>query len=69
MDTGLIGRELDKLAPAAVNPRAIAFGVMHLLWQAHDDIEAQRSRAAAPPAIRHGARRMPSSSGRRAARS
>ena len=43
MDTGLIGREIDKLAPSAVNPRAIAFGVMHLLWQAHDDIEARQS--------------------------
>ncbi|HEU4377180.1 MAG TPA: acetyl-CoA carboxylase biotin carboxylase subunit [Hyphomicrobiaceae bacterium] len=42
MDTGLIGRELDKLAPPAANPRAIAFGVMHLLWQAHDDIEVNR---------------------------
>jgi 3-methylcrotonyl-CoA carboxylase alpha subunit len=42
MDTGLIGRELDTLAPAALNPRAIAFGVMHLIWQAHDDIEVNR---------------------------
>jgi 3-methylcrotonyl-CoA carboxylase alpha subunit len=43
MDTGLIGRKLDKLAPAALNPRAIAFGVMHLLWQAHDDSAAHRA--------------------------
>ena len=43
MDTGLIGRELDTLAPAAANPRAIAFGVMHMLWHAHDDIEVQRA--------------------------
>ncbi len=43
MDTGLIGRELDKLAPSAINPRAVAYGVMHLLWQAHDDIEARQS--------------------------
>jgi 3-methylcrotonyl-CoA carboxylase alpha subunit len=42
MDTGLIGRELDKLAPAAANPRAIAYGVMHLLWQGHDDSAAHR---------------------------
>src|SRR6185436_14865310 len=48
MDTGLIGRELDKLAPAAANPRAIAFGVMHLLWQAHDDIEANRANSRGP---------------------
>jgi 3-methylcrotonyl-CoA carboxylase alpha subunit len=43
MDTGLIGRELDKLAPASINPRAVAYGVMHLLWQTHDDIEAGQS--------------------------
>ena len=67
MDTGLIGRELDTLAPAAFNPRAIAFGVMHLIWQAHDDIEV--SARTARSAIRRGACRMPSSSGRRGARS
>jgi 3-methylcrotonyl-CoA carboxylase alpha subunit len=43
MDTGLIGREIDTLAPAAVNPRAIAYGVMHLLWQSHDDVERHRA--------------------------
>ena len=55
MDTGLIGRELDKLAPAAANPRAIAFGVMHLLWQAHDDIEANRARQPRPRLLALGA--------------
>ena len=39
MDTGLIARELETLAPAAVDAKAIAFGVMHMLWHAHDDIE------------------------------
>jgi 3-methylcrotonyl-CoA carboxylase alpha subunit len=43
MDTGLIGRELDKLAPSAINPRAVAYGVMHLLWQAHDDVETRNA--------------------------
>jgi 3-methylcrotonyl-CoA carboxylase alpha subunit len=42
MDTGFIARELDKLAPKAVNPRAIAFGVTHMLWSRHDDLEARR---------------------------
>jgi 3-methylcrotonyl-CoA carboxylase alpha subunit len=42
MDTGLIGRELDRLAPKAFNPRAIAFGVAHMLWNSHDDLEARR---------------------------
>ena len=42
MDTGLIGRELASLAPAGVDPRAVGFGVTHLLWHAHDDVEVQR---------------------------
>jgi 3-methylcrotonyl-CoA carboxylase alpha subunit len=42
MDTGLIGRELERLAPKALNPRAIAFGVAHMLWSHHDDLEASR---------------------------
>ena len=43
MDTGLIGRELAQLAPAGIDPRAVAFGVTHLLWHAHDEVEAQRN--------------------------
>ena len=39
MDTGLIGRELAGLAPDAIDAKAIGFGVMHMLWHAHDDIE------------------------------
>jgi hypothetical protein len=31
MDTGPIGREARQAGAAAINPRAIAFGVMHLL--------------------------------------
>ncbi len=42
MDTGLIARELDRLAPKALNPRAIAFGVAHMLWNHHDEMEARR---------------------------
>ncbi|HJZ42963.1 MAG TPA: acetyl-CoA carboxylase biotin carboxylase subunit [Hyphomicrobiaceae bacterium] len=42
MDTGFIARELDRLAPKAFNPRAIAFGVAHMLWNQHDDLEARR---------------------------
>jgi 3-methylcrotonyl-CoA carboxylase alpha subunit len=42
MDTGLIGRELAALAPDAIDAKAIGFGVMHMLWHAHDDIELQR---------------------------
>jgi 3-methylcrotonyl-CoA carboxylase alpha subunit len=42
MDTGLIGRELGLLAPKGVKPRAIAFGVAHMLWNRHDDLEASR---------------------------
>jgi 3-methylcrotonyl-CoA carboxylase alpha subunit len=42
MDTGLIGRELERLAPKGVNPRAIAFGVSHMLWSRHDGLEAAR---------------------------
>jgi 3-methylcrotonyl-CoA carboxylase alpha subunit len=42
MDTGLIGRELEALAPKGVDARAVAFGITHLLWQAHDGIEAER---------------------------
>jgi len=39
MDTGLIGRELSALAPKGIDPKAIGFGVMHMLWHAHDDAE------------------------------
>ncbi len=39
MDTGLIGRELAALAPRALNPRAVAFGVSQLMWNTHDDSE------------------------------
>ena len=42
MDTGLIARELDTLAPAATDPQAIGFGVTHLVWNAHDAVEARR---------------------------
>ncbi|HWB46516.1 MAG TPA: acetyl-CoA carboxylase biotin carboxylase subunit [Hyphomicrobiaceae bacterium] len=41
-DTGFIARELDGLTRAAVDSRAIAFGVSHLLWQTHDGLEAAR---------------------------
>jgi 3-methylcrotonyl-CoA carboxylase alpha subunit len=47
MDTGLIGRELATLAPASVDAKAVAFGVMHMLWHAHDDAEHARSSAGA----------------------
>jgi 3-methylcrotonyl-CoA carboxylase alpha subunit len=49
MDTGLIGRELGSLAPAVSDPEAIAFGVMHMLWHAHDDVHQAR-----PPACNEG---------------
>jgi 3-methylcrotonyl-CoA carboxylase alpha subunit len=42
MDTGLIGRELDRLAPAGFDAKAVGFGVMHMLWQAHEDAELSR---------------------------
>ena len=42
MDTGLIGRELAGLAPDAIDAKAIGFGVMHMLWHAHDDVELRR---------------------------
>ena len=45
MDTGLIARELSTLAPASFDAKAAAFGVMHLLWHAHDDAELARSNA------------------------
>jgi 3-methylcrotonyl-CoA carboxylase alpha subunit len=45
MDTGLIARELATLAPRAVDAKAIGFGVMHMLWHAHEEAEL-RSRAA-----------------------
>ena len=57
-----------QLAPAAVNAAAIAFGVMHMLWHAHDDVEVQRA-GSRRAAIRRGARRTPSSSAGRAASS
>jgi 3-methylcrotonyl-CoA carboxylase alpha subunit len=37
MDTGLIGRELATLAPASFDAKAVGFGVLHMLWHAHDD--------------------------------
>jgi 3-methylcrotonyl-CoA carboxylase alpha subunit len=45
MDTGLIARELGTLAPKGNDPRVIAFGVAHLLWNAHDATEEQRRAA------------------------
>jgi len=42
MDTGLIARELASLAPDAIDAKAIGFGVMHMLWHAHDDVELRR---------------------------
>jgi len=48
MDTGLIGRELATLAPASFDARAIGFGVMHMLWHAHDDAELARSMPGEP---------------------
>lgn len=42
MDTGLIARELDTLAPTETDARAIAFGVTHLVWHAHDAAEDRR---------------------------
>ena len=41
MDTGLIARELATLAPRGSDQKAIGFGVMHMLWHAHDDAELQ----------------------------
>jgi 3-methylcrotonyl-CoA carboxylase alpha subunit len=46
MDTELIGRELGRLAPKGVDGEAVGFGVMHMLWHAHDDIELSRRTAA-----------------------
>ena len=43
MDTGLIGRELATLAPPSFDAKAVGFGVMHMLWHAHDDAELARS--------------------------
>ncbi len=42
MDTGLIARELETLAPKETDARAIAFGVTHLVWHAHDAAEDRR---------------------------
>jgi 3-methylcrotonyl-CoA carboxylase alpha subunit len=42
-DTGLIAREIEALAPRGRDGQAIAFGTMHMLWQAHDDAELRRS--------------------------
>ena len=42
MDTGLIGRELAGLAPDAIDAKAIGFGVMHMLWHVHEDVELRR---------------------------
>jgi 3-methylcrotonyl-CoA carboxylase alpha subunit len=41
-DTGFIARELTQLTRGSADPRAVAFGVTHLLWQAHDQVEAAR---------------------------
>jgi 3-methylcrotonyl-CoA carboxylase alpha subunit len=46
MDTGLIARELATLAPRGGDPKAIGFGVMHMLWHAHDDAELLGGQAA-----------------------
>jgi 3-methylcrotonyl-CoA carboxylase alpha subunit len=46
MDTGLIGRELSSLAPTGVDAGAVGYGVMHMLWNAHDETEARRQDAA-----------------------
>ncbi|HZT47741.1 MAG TPA: acetyl-CoA carboxylase biotin carboxylase subunit [Hyphomicrobiaceae bacterium] len=45
MDTGLIARELATLAPASFDAKAVAFGVMHMLWHAHDAAELSRGGA------------------------
>jgi 3-methylcrotonyl-CoA carboxylase alpha subunit len=42
MDTGLIGRELERLAPKGFDAKAVGFGVMHMLWHVHDDVESLR---------------------------
>jgi 3-methylcrotonyl-CoA carboxylase alpha subunit len=42
MDTGLIARELETLAPSAADARAVAFGITHLVWNAHDAMEERR---------------------------
>jgi 3-methylcrotonyl-CoA carboxylase alpha subunit len=42
IDTGLIARELNVLAPKVIDARAVAFGVTHLIWQAHDAAEEGR---------------------------
>jgi 3-methylcrotonyl-CoA carboxylase alpha subunit len=42
VDTGLIARELGRLAPASFDAKAVSFGVMHMLWHAHDDTEVLR---------------------------
>jgi 3-methylcrotonyl-CoA carboxylase alpha subunit len=42
MDTGLIGRDLARLTARETDPRAIGFGVMHMLFNAHDASEAAR---------------------------
>jgi len=48
MDTGLIGRELDRLAPKGVDARAVSFGVAHMLWHAQDETELSRTTFASP---------------------
>jgi 3-methylcrotonyl-CoA carboxylase alpha subunit len=49
MDIGLIGREIAALAPAGFDAKAVGFGVMHMLWHAHDDAELARGRAPGEP--------------------
>jgi 3-methylcrotonyl-CoA carboxylase alpha subunit len=49
MDTALITRELATLAPASFDAKAIGFGVMHMLWQAHDEAELARSSVLGEP--------------------
>jgi 3-methylcrotonyl-CoA carboxylase alpha subunit len=43
MDTGLIGRETASLTAVAPNPRAIAYGLTHMLWHVHHNLTVQRN--------------------------
>jgi 3-methylcrotonyl-CoA carboxylase alpha subunit len=42
IDTGFIGRELDRLAAGGLDAKAVGFGIMHMLWHAHEDVELVR---------------------------
>ncbi len=46
METDLIGRELTQLTRGGTSRAAIAFGITHLLWHAHDAAEVRRSERA-----------------------